>query len=268
MKRFKAAVVQMRSAEDVESNVERALALVRAAARDGAELVSTPENTVFLRVDPRASAPVQPLDGPLVGAFRDAARELGIWLLLGSFPEACSTPAKAHNTSVLIGPEGAIAASYRKIHLFDVDIPGRETHLESASVEPGDMPVVADTPLARVGLSVCYDLRFPELYRELARQGAELLAIPAAFTLTTGKDHWEVLQRARAIENQCFVLSAAQWGYHGGKRLSYGNALIVDPWGTVLARCGEGEGWASAMLDGAFLEDVRRNMPCASHRRL
>lgn len=268
MDRMKAAVVQMCSTEDTPANVARGLALVREAARDGATLICVPENVGFLKIG-RQPDLGEPLErSAIVGPFRELARDLQVAILVGSFHRASDQPPKSHNTSVLIDASGAIHATYDKIHLFDIDIPGQVSFRESDDIVPGTQPVVATLGNTRIGLSVCYDLRFPELYRELARMGAELLTIPAAFTMQTGKDHWEVLLRARAIENQCYVLAPGQWGVHGGKRHSYGHSMIVDPWGQVVAQVSDGEGWAAAWLDPAHLAAVRRNLPCAQHRRL
>jgi predicted amidohydrolase len=173
-----------------------------------------------------------------------------------------------HNTSVHLAVDGSIKSTYRKIHLFDVDLSDGTSLRESATVMAGDLPVVTDAPFGKLGLSICYDLRFPELYRKLVDQGAIALAVPAAFTLHTGKDHWHVLLQARAIESQAYVLAAAQTGHHFDKRVSYGHALIVDPWGCVVAQCGEGEGIAVARVDPAVVERVRRQLPSLRHRRL
>jgi predicted amidohydrolase len=188
--------------------------------------------------------------------------------VLGGFWERGDDPKKVRNACVHLRADGEIAAVYRKIHLFDVDLPDGTRLMESETVEPGDTPVVTDAPFGRLGLSVCYDLRFPELYRALVDDGAIALTVPAAFTLTTGKDHWHVLLRARAIESQCYVLAAAQTGHHYGRRRSYGHALICDPWGTVLAECGEGEGVAVAKIDPEVVARVRRGLPSLAHRRL
>ncbi|HEY0714689.1 MAG TPA: carbon-nitrogen hydrolase family protein, partial [Polyangia bacterium] len=187
---------------------------------------------------------------------------------LGGFPEKVENqPNRLGNTAVLLGPEGDVRATYRKVHLFDVEIPGGHRFCESDSVLPGDQPAVADTPWGGLGLSICYDLRFPELYRRLVSAGARVIAVPAAFTRETGKDHWHVLLRARAIENQIYVFAPAQWGFHGGNRSSYGHAMVVDPWGVVLAECGERDGYALAPIDFAYLDKVRTTLPCLSHRR-
>jgi predicted amidohydrolase len=267
---FLAAVVQMTSTSDEAGNWESARALVESAAARGAQLVATPENTNYLGPHAEKVRRAEALDGPTCGRFADLARRLGIHLLLGSFNEAAGDQARCANTSVLFAPDGAVLATYRKIHLFDVDASDELRFVESATVVPGEETVVVETPLCRLGLSICYDLRFPELYRRLAAAGAEVLAVPSAFTLTTGKDHWEPLLRARAIENQCYVLAPAQHGRHddGGLRESWGHAMIVDPWGQVVACASDGPGVALAEIDLERLERVRRAMPVASHRRL
>jgi predicted amidohydrolase len=196
------------------------------------------------------------------------ARELGIFLCMGSILESATDDARPYNTSCLLDPAGESIARYRKIHLFDVALPGRVAVEESATRSPGDATVVVPTPLATLGCSVCYDLRFPELYRALARDGAEVLLVPSAFTFPTGAAHWDVLCRARAVENQCFLLAANQVGPSPHGHRDYGNSLIVDPWGTVLARAGDDEGIAVAELDGAVLARVRRELPALAHRRL
>jgi predicted amidohydrolase len=271
------AAVQLTSTEDVDTNLTRASALVRAAARDGARLVGLPENFAYLGADrdhrlsiaealPGPGAPAAA--GPILGAMQRLARETGAWLLLGGFPERGATEAHIRNTSVLLGPDGAVAAVYRKIHLFDVDVPGGKRFRESEAVEAGDAVVVAETPWGGLGLTICYDLRFPELYRALSARGARLVAVPSAFTLETGKDHWHLLLRARAVENQVFLFAPAQFGAHGGNRRSYGHALVVDPWGAVLAECGDHEGYALARLDFAYQDRVRANLPCLTHRKV
>ncbi len=273
-----AAVVQLTSTSDVEANWQSASALIRQAAARGATFVATPENTNYLGPHEEKVRRAEPLDGPTCGRFGALAAELRIHLLLGSFNERAdvgqdesgAAARRCYNTSVLFGPDGTVLAAYRKIHLFDVAVPPDVFFQESATVVPGSEPVVADTPLGRLGLTICYDLRFPELYRELGRRGAELLAVPSAFTLTTGKDHWEPLLRARAIENQCFVLAPAQHGRHddGGLRHSWGHAMIVDPWGHVVALAADGPGIAVAEIDLARLRRVRQHLPALAHRRL
>jgi predicted amidohydrolase len=206
--------------------------------------------------------------GRIVNAMAEVARKHAVALVLGGMPEKGPDDAHVHNTSVYLDATGAVRASYHKIHLFDVQIPDGAEYRESDSVTPGTEPVVVETPWAKMGLSVCYDLRFPELYRKQAQAGARILTVPAAFTLHTGRDHWHVLLRARAVENLCFVLAAAQYGRHNAKRVTYGHALIVDPWGQVLAECPDQEGVAVAELDLAYQDKVRRELPSLSHRRL
>lgn len=263
-----AAAVQMTSTADVERNLDAAERLVDAAAAQGARFVGLPENFGFLRAEGEPIAAAQRLDGPWVTRMAAAARRLSLTLLLGSLPEAIEGDTRVHNTSVLLGPDGATLAVYRKIHLFDIDIPGMEHLKESKAVRPGREVVVADTPFGRLGLSICYDLRFPELYRRQAAAGARVLAVPSAFTARTGQAHWEVLLRARAIENLAYVIAPAQWGQHNPRRASHGDAMIVDPWGTVVARRASGEGVVVAELDFEKQDRVRRELPALTHVRL
>jgi predicted amidohydrolase len=268
MQKIKAAVVQTRSTEDVDANLKQAEQLVRAAAADGATFIALPENVPFLRIASKENFPEPVEGGRSVEFFGSLARELGVAILLGSFQQTSGEAQKVYNTSVLLGPDGKVAGKYEKIHLFDIDIPGVVSLRESDYIKPGTEPVVAELFGTRFGMTICYDLRFPELYRKLLDKGAEVLLVPAAFTLQTGKDHWEVLLRARAIENQCYLLAPGQWGPHGGQRYSYGHSMIIDPWGHVIAKCSDGEGFATAWLDPDKLVSVRRNLPCREHRRL
>jgi predicted amidohydrolase len=268
--RFLAAAVQMTSTSDAEANWRSARELVGRAAAHGAELVATPENTNYLGPHQEKVRLAESLAGPTCNRFAQLARQHGLHLLLGSFNERSPDPARCYNTSVLFGPDGEQLAVYRKIHLFDIDLSAEVRFKESETVMPGAELVVARTALAAVGLSICYDLRFPELYARLAAGGAELLTVPAAFTLRTGKDHWHPLLRARAIETQCWVIAPAQSGRHddGGLRESYGHAMIVDPWGQVTAMAPDGTGLALAEIDLERLAEVRRAMPVSEHRRL
>lgn len=274
--RTKAAVIQMTSTESVEDNLARMERLVRAAVEDRAALVVVPECFAYLGSDaagatsPGKAAIAEPLPagGPILARCAKLASELGVELVLGGFWERGEDPRKVKNACVHVDASGAARAVYRKIHLFDVDLPDGTKLEESASVEPGRELVVTDTAIGKLGLSVCYDVRFPELYRGLVDRGATALAVPAAFTLTTGKDHWHLLLRARAVESQCYVLAAAQTGRHSATRQSYGHALICDPWGTVLAECGEGEGYAAAWIDPAVVTRIRASLPSLAHRRL
>ncbi len=268
-----AAAAQICSTEDVAGNLARSQAVVEAAAAAGAQLVGLPENFAYLGGDRDHKVSLaEDTDagarGPILEAMRTCARKAGVWLLLGGFPEKVGSPDRIGNTSLLLDPNGQVAARYRKIHLFDVEVPGGQRFHESATIEAGAEPLVAETPWGGLGLTICYDLRFPELYRLLALRGARMIAVPAAFTRETGKDHWHLLLRARAVENQAFVIAPAQYGFHGGKRASYGHALIADPWGVVLAECGDREGFALAHLDFEYQDAVRRNLPCLAHRKL
>ena len=258
----------MTSTTEVERNLSAAEALVEQAAARGAVFVGLPENFAFLRSEGQPAPEPQDLDGPWVRRMASLARRLRVTLLLGSLPERVPGDTRVRNTSVLLGPDGGTIAVYRKIHLFDIDLPGMEHLKESKAVAPGEEIVVAESAIGPVGLSICYDVRFPELYRELAHRGARVLCVPAAFTARTGKAHWEVLLRARAIENLAYVLAPAQVGEHGGGRASHGQAMIVDPWGAVVAQVPDGEGIALAELDFERLERLRRELPALRHARL
>jgi predicted amidohydrolase len=264
------AVVQLQSTSDQEANLAAATSLVERAARYGAELVATPENTNFLGPHEEKVRRAETLSGPTCTLFSELARRHRIHLLLGSFNEQGPTGERCYNTSVLFAAEGSRVALYRKIHLFDVDVSAEVRFRESATVEPGGEVVVASTGIGAIGLSVCYDVRFPELYRRLVDAGAEILTVPSAFTLTTGKDHWYALLRARAIETQCYLLAPAQSGRHddGGLRHSYGHSLVVDPWGQVVASTSDGAGLALAEIDLERVRRVRRAIPVANHRKL
>jgi predicted amidohydrolase len=267
---FLAAAVQLTSTSDEQANWESARALIERAAASGARFVATPENTNYLGPHEEKVRRAEPLDGPTVRRFADLARGLGIHLLLGSFNEKSDEANRCYNTSVFFGPDGSILGTYRKIHLFDVDVPGGVRFSESATCKPGEVTAVVDTELGRFGLSICYDLRFAELYRQLADQGADILMIPSAFTLATGKDHWEPLIRARAIENQCWVMAPAQHGKHDDQGLSHtwGHAMIVDPWGLPVATASDGPGIALAEIELGRVEKVRQAIPVRQHRRL
>lgn len=261
------AIVQMNSGGDQNENFRRAAELVGQAAAAGAELVALPENFALMRKSDRETNIGEGEGGPIALWARKTAASEGIYLLAGSFAEAAPQGDRSYNTSILVDPTGRIMASYRKIHLFDVEVPGGETHRESDWTLPGRMAVTAVTPLVPMGLSICYDLRFPELYRRLAEQGAQIIFAPSAFTERSGRAHWEILVRARAIENQVFMIAPAQTGGHPGGRRTYGHSLIVDPWGDILTEIPEGEGVALAELDLDRLEELRKAMPCLEHRR-
>jgi len=265
---IKIAAAQMNSSDDVSQNLDRALKLIALAAAEGVALVGLPENFLYVGPDRKKALA---LDGPEVRAVREASAKHGLHVLAGSIPEQTSEPGGRHyNTSILFGPDGAQLAIYRKIHLFDVDLPDiEEPRRESDHVIAGDEPVLADTALGKVGLTICYDLRFPELYRFLTQSGAGLLTVPANFTLFTGKDHWLPLLRARAIENQVYILAPAQFGAKHEGQVSYGKTAVIDPWGSVLALVADqDEGLAIAGYDRAYQEAVRRRMPCLESIRL
>lgn len=261
---MRVAAVQLNSNGEKARNLETAERLVRAAATDGAELVALPEKWNLLAAGEEIVAGAEPLDGPSLSAARGWAKSLGIHLLAGSVGERSGE--KPYNTSVLIGPEGEDLAVYRKIHMFDVDV-GGVSYRESAHERAGTDVVTAAVGEVPVGLTVCYDLRFPELYRILALRGARLIAVPAAFTMATGRDHWEVLLRSRAIEDQVFVLAPNQVGAAPPRFESYGRSAIVDPWGVVLASAADGECFIAADLDLAAQERIRAELPALANRR-
>jgi predicted amidohydrolase len=260
------AAVQLNSNGDKDRNLATAERLVRAAAADGAEFVALPEKWNLLGGGEEIVAGAEPLEGPSLSAARGWARDLGVHLLAGSISERGGEGEKASNTSVLIDPQGEDLAVYRKIHMFDVDA-GGVSYRESEFERPGAEPVVAQAGDLTAGLTVCYDLRFPELFRILALRGARLIAVPSAFTLATGRDHWEVLLRARAIENQLFVLAPNQVGEAPPHYSSFGRSLIVDPWGVVLATAPDEECFVAAELDFAALERVREQLPSLANRQ-
>ncbi|HZU84756.1 MAG TPA: carbon-nitrogen hydrolase family protein [Polyangiaceae bacterium] len=265
------AVVQLNSQEDVASNLSRVALWIGDAARAGARFVVLPENFAFMGEEARKREIAERLDGafpgPILGALAESAARHGVWVLGGGMPERSDDPARPYNTSVLVDPAGAVAATYRKVHLFDVSLADGTALRESAATSPGSEPVTAEVLGVRVGLSICYDVRFPELYRRLVGQGARVVTVPSAFTMTTGKDHWHVLLRARAIENQVYVLAPAQHGKHARGRQTYGKSLVVDPWGEVVAQCSEGEGFAAAVLDFEYQDRVRTSLPSLLHRK-
>jgi predicted amidohydrolase len=263
----RAAAVQLTATADKDRNLETADRLVRAAANDGASLVVLPEKWSVLGAPDDLRAGAEPLDGPALTWARDTARELGIDLVAGSIAERVDGRERGANTSVHVGPDGHDRATYRKLHMFDVRVGDRE-YRESDTEEPGSEIVVSElADGTRLGMTVCYDLRFPELYRRLAVDGALVIAVPSAFTEPTTRDHWEVLVRARAIEDQCFVVAANQVGRHAPGMRSGGRSMIVDPWGIVLAQAPDSETHVIADLDLTRLEAIRRNLPSLANRR-
>jgi deaminated glutathione amidase len=264
----RAAAVQLTSTPDRDRNLEAADRLTRAAAQAGATLVVLPEKWAVLGTPEQTAAGAQPLDGPALTWASGAARELGIDLVAGSISERVEGASRVRNTSVHFGPDGEPRAAYHKIHMFDVEVGGK-AYRESETDEPGDEVVVSATADGvELGLTICYDLRFPELYRELAIRGARVLAVPAAFTLATTREHWEVLLRARAIEDQAFVVAANQVGQHAPGYRSGGRSMIVDPWGLVLAQAPDTETFAIADLDLERQAEIRRTLPSLANRRL
>jgi predicted amidohydrolase len=268
MTAFRAACVQLRSTDDVAENVSLTAALIRKAKALGAQFVATPENTTLMAPDGGAKIERSYTeDGdPAIPAFRTLAEELGIWLLIGSLAIKVSESRTA-NRSFLFDPNGRIAARYDKVHLFDVDLPSGERYRESKTVAAGRRVVTAALDWGMLGLSVCYDLRFPQLYRALAKQGAFIFSVPSAFTETTGKAHWHVLLRARAIENGAFVIAPAQGGTHANGRKTYGHSLIVSPWGEVMAEAGVEPGVILADIDPQASAEARARIPSLAHDR-
>jgi predicted amidohydrolase len=269
MSAFRAACVQLRSSDDVADNIRIASALIRDAKAQGAEFIATPENTTLMAPDGGAKLErsFSEADDPALPAFRALAEELGVWLLIGSLAIKVDET-KTANRSFLVDPKGRVAARYDKIHLFDVDLPSGENYRESRTVAGGDEAVIADLPWGRLGLSICYDLRFPQLYRALARAGSFALSVPSAFTETTGKAHWHVLLRARAIENGAFVIAPAQGGLHANGRRTFGHSLIVAPWGEILAEAGTEPCVITAMVDPEAVAEARARIPALRHDRV
>lgn len=268
MSTFRAACVQLRSSDDVADNIRTASELIREAKAKGADFVATPENTTLMAPDGGAKLErsfAEDTD-PALPAFRGLAEELGIWLLIGSLAIKTSK-AKTANRSFLVDPKGRIAARYDKIHLFDTDPGAGESYRESNTVAGGGRAVTADLPWGKLGLTICYDLRFPRLYRTLAKAGAFMLSVPSAFTETTGKAHWHVLLRARAIENGAFVIAPAQGGMHANGRATYGHSLIIAPWGEILAEAGTEPGVILAEIDPAAVTSARSRVPSLRHDR-
>lgn len=268
MSHLNVALVQICSTQDVQRNCDQAIAWIKQAALNGARWVLLPENVCYMRREGDRVGWSETVQGEVVGQFRDVARACQVYVLLGSIPERIPNSEKVYNTSILISPDGEIKATYRKLHLFDAVLPNGQILSESRFVERGSELTVTQVDGVQVGLSICYDLRFPELYRALTIAGAEVIAVPSAFTVPTGQAHWETLLRARAIENQVFVLAPAQTGQHSASRSSYGHSLIIDPWGRILAAAGQEETILTATLNLDQIRLIRQRMPCLDHRRL
>lgn len=268
---LRVAAVQLGSQDDVEENLAECRRQIERAAALGARLCVLPENFAYLGPEAGKRPIAERLgdrEAPIQRLLTELAGMTGMTLVAGGFPERSGDPERPYNTCAVFAPSGAVLAAYRKIHLFDVELPDGSRLAESEATLAGNEPAVCEVEGVRVGLSICYDLRFPELYRRLVDRGAELIVVPAAFTLQTGKDHWHVLLRARAIEAQCWVVAAAQWGHHPRGRASYGHSMVVDPWGTVVAECSDRVGVIVADVDRAYLTRVRTLLPSLRHRRL
>lgn len=264
---MKISAIQMISGPDVAPNLATAARLIGEAAAAGARLIALPEYFPLIGAtdEARLAARESPGAGPLQEFLADMARRHSVWLVGGSIPLAGRDPGKLLNSCLVFDDQGRQAARYDKIHLFGFT-KGAEHYDEAATIEPGENVVALDTPVGRIGLAICYDLRFPELFRALGR--VDLIVLPAAFTDTTGRAHWEMLLRARAVENQCYVLAAAQGGQHPTGRMTHGNTMIIDPWGDIVARMDKGEGVITAELDPARIAEVRSNLPALAHRKL
>ncbi len=268
---FKASTIQLASGSNVHANLLEVEKLVEHAARDGAQLVVLPENFAYMGNVCRDLLKVQEKDndGPIQHFLSQLAQKLGIWIVGGTLPIAAGSPDKVRAACLLYDDQGQRRARYDKMHLFDVNlIEAEEQYVESETIEPGSDSCVVDTPFGRLGLAVCYDLRFPELFRSMLDQGMELVALPAAFTAMTGAAHWDILLRARAVENLSYVLAAAQGGFHIGGRRTWGHSMIVDPWGSKLAEQTSGNGPVTAEIDLEFLRATRNNFPSLNHRRI
>lgn len=269
---MKVASIQLNVQEDKEKNIQRALKFVEQAASEGATLICLPEYIDYMGPDDKELKQnlSESIPGPISNLFSKKAKELGAYIHCGSFMETADD-GRSYNTSLLFDDKGEIIATYRKMHLYDAEIEGRISLKESDTIKPGTELSVADTPIGKMGLSICYDVRFPELYRSLALKGAQILFIPAAFPIYTGYLHWELLVRARAVENQCYVIATGQYGVYnaeeGVQDIKYGNSMIVDPWGTVIARAPEEEGIITANINIDKVDDFRSKIPCFKHRQ-
>lgn len=265
------AAIQMASGPNVSANLIEAGRLIASAADEGAKLVVLPENFAIMGMAEQDKVKIREADGngPIQSFLANQAARHGVWLVGGTIPLTAENPHKIRAACLLYNPKGKRVARYDKMHLFDVSLEeSSEKYIESESIEPGHQVVVVDTPFGRLGLAVCYDLRFPELFRAMIDLGAEIIAVPSAFTAITGRAHWETLVRARAIENLCYVIAAAQGGYHANGRETHGDSMIVDPWGVMLDRLPRGSGFVSADIERPRLQSMRRNFPSIYHRRL
>lgn len=266
----KVAAIQMASAPQRDANLMEAGRLIQLAKEQGAELVVLPENFPIMGVEETDKVEIrEPYgDGVIQSFLREQAKKHAVWIVGGTIPISCDDPNKIIAASILYNDQGEEVVRYEKIHLFDVELGGEESYKESETIANGTNVVVAETPFGKLGMAICYDLRFPELFRQLIDKGAEIFVLPSAFTATTGKAHWEVLVRARAIENLCYVIAANQGGYHLSGRSTFGDSMIVDPWGNVLNRLSQGAGVVLADIDIERMHNTRRTFPCLEHRTL
>ncbi|HET9693604.1 MAG TPA: carbon-nitrogen hydrolase family protein [Steroidobacteraceae bacterium] len=265
------AAIQMTTGVDLERNLEGARALLRGARQQDASVAVLPENFAFMGRGEASKLEVAetPGSGPIQAFLAESARQLGLWIVGGTLPLKVPGEARVAAACLVFDADGRQVARYDKIHLFDVDVPGKlESHRESRAVRPGSEPVVVDTPAGRLGLAVCYDVRFPELFRQLLAEGAEWFSLPSAFTVPTGRAHWELLLRTRAVENLCYLVAAAQSGLHENGRETHGDSMVVEPWGRVVARLPRGTGVITAELDLARQRRLRQDFPAVDHRRL
>ncbi len=262
---MKIAIIQITSNDDKKGNLDKIVRYIDEAVNRGVQLIALPENFSYLQREGDPWDFSETLDGEVISLLKSLAIKHQVYILAGSIPETIINTNKIYNTSCLINNEGNIVGSYRKIHLFDVILSPDKEYRESNFVEPGGDVVVLDTPWCKVGLSICYDLRFPELYRILTFRGAKIIFIPSAFVNQTGCKHWEILLRARAIENQVYIVAPNQYGYHGKGRSSFGDSMVIDPWGTPIARSSDKEGFIIAEIDLDYLDEVRKKIPCSEH---
>jgi len=266
---IKAACIQLSSTANIDENLVQAEGFIKQAAADGATFIATPENTCRMRAtkEQKLESSWEEKDHPAIPFFSKLSKQLSVWLLIGSLSSVRLTNGKLANRSYLFNPEGKIVSKYDKIHLFDVDLPNGDCYRESDSCAGGDRAVLADTDFATLGLTICYDLRFPHLFRHLAKAGAHIIAVPSAFTVPTGRAHWEALLRARAIETGCFIMAPAQCGEHEGGRGTWGHSLIISPWGEILGEAGEEPGYFIIDLDMSRVVKARGAVPSLRHDR-
>ncbi|MDB2415139.1 carbon-nitrogen hydrolase family protein [Rickettsiales bacterium] len=266
---LKVSCIQINSQNNMAQNIDKICSYIKEAAKNGAEFITLPENAALMPANEEESikAAISMEDHPALSAFKSAAKDLNIWLLVGSIAVKHENSNKMANRSFLISPKGEVAAYYDKIHLFDVDIENGESHKESSRYEAGEKAVIAKLPFANIGMTICYDLRFPHLYRDLAKKGANIICVPAAFTKKTGEAHWHTLLKARAIETGCFIIAPAQTGTHPANRKTFGHSLIIDPWGKIISEAGTGEEIIYAQIDLKMVEKIRKQLPTINHDR-